>query len=187
MPAVGPMPRFAESQILKTLELISEHERISRKQLVKELGIGEGSVRTILDRLKRDDLITSSKVGHTLTSKGRRKLGNSCRKFVQVDAGSLTVGKSDIATIVRGGAKRVKKGIEERDEAIKVGADGATVLVFKGGKLKFPDGVARIEPPLARKLIDALSPHENDVVILGTGRDPATAEAGAKAAAHRLS
>ncbi len=179
------MPRFAEVHIRRALELIAEHKTIGRKQLAKRLGVGEGSMRTILNQLKKQSLITSSRGGHALTAKGRRSLGKPL-EFVQIDAGDLTVGEVDVVTIVRGAAAKVKKGIEQRDEAIKAGADGATVLIFKAGKLQFPDGFARVEKGLAESLIKTFTPREGDVIIIGTARDLAKAEGGAKAAAQSL-
>jgi DNA-binding PadR family transcriptional regulator len=183
--AVGPLPRFAEVHVRRALELIAEHKTIGRKQLAKKLGVGEGSMRTILNQLKKQSLITSSRGGHTLTAKGRRSLGKPL-EYVQVDASDLTVGEVDVATIVRRAATKVKRGIEQRDEAIKAGADGATVLIFKAGKLQFPDGFAKADTKKVEKLIEALRPRDGDVIIIGTGRDAATAEAGARAAARTL-
>lgn len=186
MAAVGPLPRFAEAQVGRALEIIAKHETIGRKKLAEELSVGEGSVRTILDRLKRDGLITSSRRGHALTPRGKRKLRAGGKKFVQIDAGDLTVGEVDVATIVRGAASKVKRGIEQRDEAIKAGADGATVFVFRCGKIQFPDGFMDIRKKLARFLIETFEPREGDVIVIGTAPDPARAEEGAKAAARSL-
>ena len=182
--AVGPLPRFAEVHVRKALELIAEHKTIGRKQLAKKLGVGEGSMRTILNQLKKQSLITSSRGGHTLTANGRSALGKPL-EFVQVDAGDLTVGDVDVATIVQGVAAKVKKGIEQRDEAIKAGADGATVLVFKAGKLQFPDGFTKVDEKVVG-LIKTFEPRNGDVVIIGTGSDAIKAEVGARAAARTL-
>lgn len=157
---------------------------MGRKQLAEKLGVGEGSMRTILNTLKKQSLITSSRGGHALTTKGKNFLGKPL-EFVRVDASDLTVGEVDVATIVRGAAAKVKKGIEQRDEAIKAGADGATVLVFKAGRLQFPDGFTEVNLKF-EKLIETFRPREGDVVIIGTGRDAVKAEAGARAAARTL-
>jgi DNA-binding PadR family transcriptional regulator len=183
--AVGPLPRFAEVHVRRALELIAEHKTIGRKQLAKKLGVGEGSMRTILNQLKKQSLITSSRGGHALTAKGRHALGKPL-EFVQLDVGDLTVGEVDVATIIRGAATKVKRGIEQRDEAIKAGADGATVLVFKAGKLRFPDGFTRVEKGFAKSLIEIFTPCEGDVIIIGTARGLTKAEEGAKAAAQSL-
>jgi predicted transcriptional regulator len=182
----GPLPRFAETHLHMALDLIAARGRVGRKHLAGKLDIGEGSMRAILNRLKKRGLITSSRGGHSLTAKGRRVLGKPFR-FVRVEAGSLTVGKVDVATVVRGVAEKVKRGIEQRDEAIKVGADGATVLVFKGGELRFPDGFLNVEEKLGHTLVEVLEPKEGDVVVIGTAKDVVKAEEGARAAARSLS
>ena len=183
-PKKGPLPRFAEVHVREALELIAKHGRIGRKDLANELRIGEGSVRTVLNQLKKRGLITSSRGGHALTTKGRRALGKPL-EFVKVDAGDLTVGKVDVATVVRGAAAKVKRGIEQRDEAIKAGADGATVLIFKADKLRFPDSFFKVDKK-CEKSIKILGPRNGDVVIIGTGKDIKKAEAVARAAARTL-
>jgi len=185
LPAVGPLPRFAEAHVRRSLELIAKHKAIGRKRLAEELGVGEGSVRTILSQLKRQGLIRSSGGGHELTSKGRRELGRA-GKFVEVDAGDLTVGEVDIATLIKGAASKVKRGIEQRDEAIKAGAEGATVLIFRNGRLRFPDGFFKIANETAERLMASLEPEDGDVIIIGTASDAVKAEAGARAAARTL-
>jgi DNA-binding PadR family transcriptional regulator len=185
LPAAGPLPRFIDAQIRRALELIAERKGIGRKQLAKELGIGEGSIRTILSRLRNRSFIASSRSGQSITAKGKRELGKTL-EYVQVDAGDLTVGDVDVATIVRKAAARVGRGIEQRDEAIKAGAAGATVLVYKDGKLQFPDGFQKVERNFANDLITTFKPSKGDVIIIGSGRDAVKAETGAKAAARSL-
>lgn len=185
MSSKGPLPRFAKVHFQEALELIAKHGRVGRKDLADKLRIGEGSMRTVLNQLKRQGLITSSRVGHSLTDKGRRALGQPF-EFVQVDVGGLVVGKVSVATIVRGAATRVKRGIEQRDEAIKAGAQGATVLIFDKGRLKFPDDFLKIENETSNMLVKALSPRDGDVIVIGTGEDAIKAERGALAAVKSL-
>jgi DNA-binding MarR family transcriptional regulator len=167
------------------LELIAKHERIGRKQLAKELDIGEGSMRTILNQLKKQNLITSSRGGHALTAKGRRLLGKA-PKFIQIDVGGLAVGKVSVATLVKKAGKKVKRGIEQRDAAIKAGADGATALVFRGGKFRFPDGFLGVKKAINESLVKVFGPSEGDVLIIGSASDPLKAERGARASAETL-
>jgi len=183
--AVGPLPRFAEVHIHKALELIAKHGKIGRKELTRELGVGEGSVRTILNQLKKQGLITSSREGHALTTKGKWLLGKPL-KFIRIDVGNLAVGKINVATLVRRAADKVRRGTEQRDEAIKAGADGATVLVFKRGKFQFPDKFLKVKDSVNEYLLRIFRPSENDVLIIGSASDLFTAENGAKAAANSL-
>jgi len=185
MPRSGPLPRFTEIQTQMVLKLVEKYGRIGRKRLVEKLGIGEGSMRTILEKLESRGLIASSRGGHSLTKKGQKFL-YSFPEFVQVDADELTVGKFDFATVVSGAAGKVKNGIEQRDEAIKAGGDGATVLIFRKGRLQFQGGSMKVQEKVARHLVAALRPREGDVVVIGTGKDAAKAEAGARAAAGAI-
>lgn len=186
-PDTGPKPLFDEGQVKRALELIGDHGPIGRKKLADKLGVGEGSMRTILSRLKDEDLITSSPRGHFLTDKGERKLEKEARKFLKIDVGDLTVGSTDVATMVQGAADRVDKGIEERDEAIKVGAKGATVLVFQDGDLKLPGSEEDIDARVESKLLDFFSPSNGDVIVIGTADDERDAERGALAATESIS
>jgi len=140
----GPKPLFDEVQVRRALELIDEKGPIGRKRLVDFLEVGEGSVRTILDRLKDKGFISSSSRGHEITEDGRKRLDEGL-EFLQMDAGDLTVGYVDVATVVEGVSNLVDKGIEQRDEAIKVGAEGATVLVYENGDLVLPHGLDCVE------------------------------------------
>lgn len=183
----GPLPRFGDAHVSMVLDSIAKHGRVGRKQLTTELGVGEGSMRTILTQLKKRGLITSSRGGHALTTKGKRLLGKPF-EFTRVDVGNLAVGKVNIATIVRGAAVKIGRGIEQRDEAIKAGAAGATILVYKGGKLRFPDEFSSAEKysSSTKQLIETFGPKDGDVIIVGTAEDVVKAESGARAAARSL-
>ncbi|KXB02841.1 hypothetical protein AKJ43_00235 [candidate division MSBL1 archaeon SCGC-AAA261D19] len=187
MPASGPQPRFSEIHEYIALELIREYESLGRKQLSDKLGVGEGSGRTILKRLKEKKLVTSTPQGHVLTQKGRRKLKRREKKFVQLPASNMTVGNVDIATIVEGGAKKVRDGIKQRDEAIKAGAEGATILVIKGSELQLADQSAEVSKKVAAKIKDYFHPQEGDAIVIGTGKNREEAERGALVAAKSLS
>ena len=65
----------------------------------------------------------------------------------------------------------VKSGIEQRDAAVKVGASGATTLLFKDNKFLIPKtnyDALKGDEELAKQLIQNLQPHEEDVIIIGT-------------------
>jgi hypothetical protein len=79
----------------------------------------------------------------------------------------------------------VKTGVEQRDAAIKVGALGATTLIFNRGKLRMPladEDVSPKDSKVHSLLISELQPSDNDIVIIGSANDESTAEIGALAA-----
>ena len=108
---------------------------------------------------------------------------------MEVPSSPLTVGAFNIAVLVRDAAPAIGSGMEQRDAAIKIGALGATTMVFSSSKLALPHGEENLSesmPELHDKLVNALKPEENDVIIVGSGTNRSLAEIGAKMAAIKL-
>ena len=190
--APGPRPSFSILHILKALEVIASEGFVGRVRLSRELKLGEGATRTLIDRLKEAGLIKCDKPGCTLTSKGREVWNFLSSKFaVKIDFGEseLTVGKWNVAILVRGSYGRVENGMKQRDAAIKAGAKGATTLIFKNGRLLIPnisEDVSKDYPKAFKHIMDALKPMEGDVVVIGSADEKEAAEYGALAAAWTL-
>ncbi|MBU4407040.1 MAG: hypothetical protein KKB24_05580, partial [Candidatus Altiarchaeota archaeon] len=113
---VGAAPSFSEAHLVRALLMLSSG-RVGRKNLVKILGVGEGSVRTIIKRLKGEGLIKSSKQGHELTQKGKETVENYLNKFsmpgeFKADDLSLHPGEESSSVIVYGAADRISNGLE---------------------------------------------------------------------------
>lgn len=182
----GPQPRFQEKHVWKALKVIHRNESLGRKQISQKLDIGEGSTRTVLNRLKKKELIKSTPKGHSLTEKGLKEIEKRSEKFFCFDAGGLTVGEKDVAVLVKEAADKINQGVEQRDEAIKAGADGATVLVFKDGRFKTSKVEMNVPSRLREELLEAFEPKEGDAIIIGTAGEETDAELGALAAADSI-
>ena len=81
----------------------------------------------------------------------------------------------------------LKSGIEQRDAAIRIGAIGATSLLFKHDKFVMPttnyDPLTK-EPRTARLLLEKLKPENGDAIVIGSDmEDERRAELAAKNAA----
>ncbi len=190
--APGRAPSANEAQVVKALEIIGAHETVGRIRLSKALALGEGATRTLLKHLKKEGLIEGSRRGIMLSKHGE-KLFSSLRSKIsegtEIPKGSLTVGPFNVAVLVRDVAQKVKRGIEQRDAAIKAGALGATTLVFSGNQLIMPfseEAVFENISSIHSMLISELGPKENDVIIVGSGKNKTSAEIGAKMAALEL-
>jgi DNA-binding MarR family transcriptional regulator len=179
----GPLPRFSPLHLWMALELIGRHGRVGRKQLARMMEIGEGSVRTILERMAKLGLVRSLRGGSSLTEKGRRILG-SLPRVTEADLHYLSLARKSAVTVVPGGAPRVSSGIEQRDAAVRAGGKGATVLIFRSGRLRFPDGL-EVERE-ADRILSLVSPSEDDAVLIGFGDDGVSARLAAMAAAVSL-
>ena len=181
-------PSFIAAHVLKALEIIESALGVGRQQLARELGIGEGTARTLVKRLKNDGLIEISRGGMVLTRKGTEMLNRIIERMKSAELGEMgiTVGRSNFAVLVKGTADHIRNGLEHRDSALLVGAMGATTLTYKGGCLGIPGMVADVPSKLEHELISKLKPEEGDAIIIGTANDPLLAELGAKAAALEL-
>ena len=184
--APGPSPSFLMVHIVKAIELIAER-LIGRTNLSKELGLGEGATRTLVNRLKNYGLITVNKLGCVFTKKGKN-LWNSLHKAfpkkIILEKSELTLASYNVAILVKERGNKVKLGMEQRDAALVVGAKGATTLIFKEGSLKFPSenrDVAENFPRICKKLV-SMQPEENDIIIIGSADTLTKAEYGALAA-----
>ncbi|KXA92662.1 hypothetical protein AKJ65_07235 [candidate division MSBL1 archaeon SCGC-AAA259E19] len=182
----GPRTQFRREDLWRALAIIGDEGLIGRKKLAEELGVGEGSARTLLDQLKERDLVVSRPSGHSLTERGEEELAGKCPELLSVDAGSLTVAEEDVATIARNAESGIRRGVEERDEAMKAGAEGATILVSKDQGLRMPGVGDEVEEDIASELVEGLNPSEGDVIIISSGENRRDAERGALAAAESL-
>ena len=190
--APGPAPSFNEAHAIKTLELINNYKNIGRIKLSKELGLGEGTTRTLLNHLKKENLTQSSRMGVSLSEYGKKLFSDLHAKLsegVEIPPSPLTVGSFNVAVLVRDSANAIGSGMEQRDTAIKSGALGATTLIFVDNKLSLPikeEDVSKSMPQLHDELINKLNPNENSVIIVGSGDSKEIAEIGAKMAAIKL-
>jgi len=76
----------------------------------------------------------------------------------------------------------IKGGIEQRDYAIRIGALGATTLIYKNGRFIMPSTDYIIDDDIIQLLL-SLEPEDGDVIIIGSANDRLSAELGAKNAA----
>ncbi|MDR1954927.1 MAG: DUF2111 domain-containing protein [Candidatus Methanoplasma sp.] len=182
----GPIPKFGDYHVWKTLYCINRCSPLGRKSLAALLNIGEGSTRTILDMLQKDGLITINKNGVFLTKKGT-ETWKAIRMDVQsVRVPELTISHIDCAVRVPRAAVNVKSGCEERDTAIKKGAAGATTLVCFKGVLIFPGSYYPVDQKIENTLRSCFDINNGDAIIIGTAADAEKAELGAVTAGLEL-
>jgi predicted transcriptional regulator len=190
--APGRAPSFDEAQVVKALEIISTCGTVGRTKLSKELELGEGTIRTFLRRASKEKIIECSRRGIELSENGERLFSDLRSKLsegIEIPSSPLTVGPFNVAVLVKGVARQVKTGVEQRDTALKAGASGATTLVFSRNKLIMPtseEDAFRGISPIRSMLVSKLDPKENDVIIIGCGENRRLAEQGAIMAALKL-
>jgi hypothetical protein len=176
--------------VFKTLQLIQERGHVSRDGLREELELGEGTVKTLLRHLKMQNLIESTNAGTTMTKNGNlffSELSDSMPREIGLSKCAITLGKYNYAVLVKHMSSAIRSGIEQRDAAIKMGASGATTLLFKENKFLIPRidyDALKDDHHLSEQLIENLHPQDGDVLIIGSdNRSKKKAEFAAKSAA----
>ena len=186
--APGRPPAYSLAHALMGLELIGAGLGVGRQQLAKELRLGEGTIRTMVSRMRGLGLVNASRGGMSLTEKGREVLAElaDVMSTSEIPETSLTVGSENHAVLVKGASAKVFLGIEQRDAALISGALGATTLVYEGGSLRMPGTAEDLDTGRSHLVLGDLGPGEGDVIIIGSSVDAFLAELGAKAAALEL-
>lgn len=190
--APGPFLSFSIFHLIKALELIATNYPIGRGRLSEELGIGEGAIRTVVERLRNAGLITVSKQGCLPTEKGEKIWSKMQRLFPQkarLKPNILAVAACNVAIRVRGCGDKIRSGLEQRDAALLAGAKGAMTLFFRQGRLILPtisEDVRQDYPDAFRHFTERLQLEENDVIVVGSADTWDKAEYGALAAAWSL-
>jgi predicted transcriptional regulator len=190
--APGPQPSFTVFDLVTVIELIAKQGPIGRGRLAGELDLGAGAIRTLIKRLKESRLIDTSKLGCSLTEKGR-KVWNEIRETipqkVRLPENGLTFAAYNVAVLVKGRADSVRDGLEQRDATVAAGAKGATTLIYKDKKLIVPQvsqDLAMDFPEAFKQITEKMKIEENDVIVIGSADAPKRAEYGALAAAWTL-
>lgn len=187
-PQFGPMFRFNDANVYWALHVLSSGRRIGRKKLAEEIGVGEGSMRRIIDTLKEWDFILIKQTGITITKTGQAFLQQMPIKVLDIHLEGSVVGQYQQAILVLGCADKVVNGMEQRDAGIKVGADGCTTLVIRDGKLMVPPdwNMDEEDPEMAYRIRKESGMTQSDALIIGGADTKAAAIEAALSAALQL-
>jgi predicted transcriptional regulator len=167
--------------IIRILRILSERPT-GRIHLMNELGLGEATVKTMIKRLKNEGVLSDSTKGQILTGTGKKiaeEINERVSIFYNFKIPTITK-KSCTIFVVRNSARKVKVGIEQRDEGMKLGVNIIT-LVYDGKNIRFP-GTGEIFKDFREKL----ELKGGDVIIISSGEGNEKRERGGIAAALTL-
>ena len=187
----GPQPNFHPYDVFRTLQIIATMGPIGRHLLRKEVELTECSVRTILRKLMSHGHIESNPQGQSLSKKGSAYVASLpyFHKSFFIDAGNLSLGAHDFVIVTKKDPSSLTNAIAQRDEAIKIGGDGATIIVYADGKLSMPPGFMDLEdeyPNDAARLLEVCALDDGDIVVIGSGQTKRFAQLAAMAAFDSL-
>lgn len=180
---------FDVVHVFAALQLVQKSGRTSRDALCSGLALGEGTVKTMVKHMKMHGLVQTTNAGTKMTPKGKgicQGLLAAMPAEMSLPKCSIALGRFNYAVLVREFGFAIRSGIEQRDAAIKIGATGATTLVFREGRFAMPassqDSLKK-EAAVRRMLTELLTPEEGDAIIIGSADSEKTAELAAKNAA----
>ncbi len=183
-------------QELFTLWLLVSEGEIGRYRLAKMLDVPQGVARGLLARMKRGGLITvHHRSGAKASRKGINRLAhlmkrNHLRHVERLDEQVLGLGQEGVVFQVAGCSKKIGRGIEQRDAAVRAGATGAVTFVFDDRTLVFPDTkepVTKRSPATFQYLKRRLEMRKGDAVLVAFGNSWWEAAKGGFAAVRTLS
>ena len=187
-PQYGPMFRFTDASVYWALHVLSDGKRMGRKRLADEVGVGEGSMRRILNTLKDNNFVDIKQTGITITRVGLAYLSDLPIRVIDADASKIVLGEFSQAVLVKGVSEFIDNGLKQRDAGIRVGALGCTTLVMRSGELILPPdwSVDKNEPEVAENLKSVSNMVDGDIIIIGSADDKISAINAALIAAFEL-
>jgi predicted transcriptional regulator len=172
---VGPVGRYRLKEILD----LTEHE---------------GIVRRMLKDLESKEHISTSKAGSKLTQAGESHLKKTLKdysimKIAKLDMQSLGL-RNSYCVHIRDQADKIGSVLKHRDDAVRAGALGAVVVLFKKGKIEVPrvySDLSSKHQSVANSLIKKFDLLNKDVLIIGFADDEWRALEGALGTATKIS
>lgn len=180
---------FGAVHVLVALQVMQQDGHASRDALCMRLGLGGGAAKTLVKHMKMRGLVETSNGGTRMTARGRavcQGITSAMPAEMALPRSSVALGRHNYAVLLKEFGFAVGSGIEQRDAAIRMGATGATTLLYKEGRFAMPDSShdpLRKEPGLRRELVGKLRPEDGDAVIIGSADSGRVAELAAKDAA----
>lgn len=166
------MGRFSDSDVFFLLDRLRNGEYIGRIRIADYIGIGEGSIRSLLTLLEEKGMISISKAGVSITDTGIQLLEGLGMRSVDIFVPGYVLGAFQQGVVVNNAANKVFNGIEQRNCGIRAGGDGCTTWAMEGGVLNMlPDWNVDMEnPEMARMIREKTAMNDGDVLIIGGGQ-----------------
>ncbi len=176
---------FSDVYFIRTIIEIKKNPLIGRKTLSCKIGISEGSMRTLLNHFKEQDILTATHKGHSLTPAGDKIISgflNFASFPFEISLPDMTRDKC-IGIILKDASEKIKSGIEERDIAIREGCNGAYILLYANNEFKFPSvNTSIFDYPVSHEYLNNIARRENlkenDVIVICFADDFINAENG---------
>lgn len=172
-PRTGPRPNYCDADIYWMLRILCDRGRMGRAELSEVLEMGEGSIRSVIRKLREAGLISLFQTGTRINGSGIAFLNALPVIPADVNPGDIVLGECNQAVIVKNAADRISIGSEQRDAAIRAGGTGCTTVIYSDGKLMMPPdwNLDENSPDVASSIRSLDLMEENDVLIIGSAKN----------------
>lgn len=167
--------RYSEYHIWKTYKTLMDVGPISRKKLSDELEIGEGSTRSILERMIKEGHVEVTKKGAALRDEGRKRFEELDFICKHLEHGFLYPGKFSCVLLLRKMARMIEGYLQE-DRIINY--DGVTInfAYFLNGQIKLYGKNTQISEDKISTLYDLFALDEEDLLVMASAENLGEAE-----------
>lgn len=168
---------YTPGHVLLTILHIGEGS-VSRAKLQKLLGLGEGSVKSMVKCMKKHGLISTSASGSRLTSRGIgvfKRVRLHVPELRKTVLDYLSVGRVNYTAVLRN--MEPLDALKIRDMAVRLGGSGAVLLSLKEGCLKIPYVAEDLRSVSAKDYeeLSKMSLKEKDSILIVGGDDDCSA------------
>ncbi len=172
-PKTGPRPNYCDADIYWALRILSERGRTGRAELSDTLEMGEGSIRSIIKKLRETKLISLFQTGMYISGAGTDFLNALPIIPIDIKAEEIVQSEFSQAVIVKNVGNRITIGSEQRDAAIRAGGTACITIVCSDGKLMMPPdwNLDEKTPTVAQEIRSLDIIEENDVIIIGNAKN----------------
>lgn len=178
---------FDIEYIFKTMQLFKTEKYVSRATLCRELQLGEGSVKTIISHMKKSGYVSSIKSGTFLLEKGHKLIDRISQRLPAEIKFNETkyLPLFNHAILLKGGVHYVVDGMQQRDFAIRKGAQTALTILYQKGQflLASKEKPYLIDDEKLEKNLTKLRPKDDDAMIITSANSEIVAEMAAKSSA----
>lgn len=182
------MFRFTDANVYYALYLLSDGSRMGRKALAEACGVGEGSMRRILEKFREWNFVDIKQTGISISKAGLAFLEQIPIRLVDIDIPNSTMGAYQQGVVVYGVSQKIGNGMQQRDAGVRSGGMGCTTILIRDGALMIPPdwNMDKESPELAYKIRKSTMITEDDVIIVGDADKKITAVEAAVNAAFDL-
>ena len=177
----GKGVKRSEIKEILTLLILNREGPIGRYRLKERLNLSEreGVVRYMLADLQSQGYVSASRSGCALTPKGKELLEKRLRAYGIIAIKTfyspiLTSAPASVGLHLQNKADKIESTMNIRDLAVRGGAVGATIFLFREEKLTVPSvptDFLSMHPNLVIKIHESFNLENNDVIAVISAED----------------